>query len=67
MSTVATKQSSLGNILLGAGMITIDELDEALEIQKSTGQKLGEVLLSLDMISIEELQMALDFQETTVE
>ncbi len=67
MSTVATKQSSLGNILLGAGMITIDEIDEALEIQKSTGQKLGEVLLSLDMISIEELQMALDFQETTEE
>jgi type IV pilus assembly protein PilB len=67
MATVATKQSSLGNILVGAGMITIGELNEALEIQKSTDQRLGEVLLNLDMISIEELQMALDFQETTEE
>lgn len=63
MSTVTTKLNSLGNILVGAGIITIDELNEALEIQKSTGQKLGETLLSLGMITIEDLQMALDFQE----
>ena len=63
MASVATKQNSLGNILVGAGIITIDELNEALEVQKSTGQKLGEALLSLGAISLEDLQMALDFQE----
>jgi type IV pilus assembly protein PilB len=67
MSTTTTKKSSLGNILVGAGMITIGELNEALEVQKSTSQKLGEVLLSLNMITIEELQLALDFQETAEE
>jgi predicted transcriptional regulator len=65
MATVETKLSSLGNILVGAGIITIDELNEALEIQKSTGHKLGETLINLGMISIEDLQMALDFQEST--
>ena len=65
MATVETKLSSLGNILVGAGIITIDELNEALEIQKSTGQKLGETLINLGMISIEDLQMALHFQENT--
>ena len=63
MEAVASKLSSLGNILVGAGIITIDELTEALEVHKSTGQKLGETLLSLGMITIEDLQMALDFQE----
>jgi MSHA biogenesis protein MshE len=65
MATVETKLSSLGNILVGAGIITIDELNEALETQKSTGHKLGETLINLGMISIEDLQMALDFQENT--
>ncbi len=67
MSTATTKQNSLGSILVGAGMITIEELNEALEVQKTTSQKLGEVLLSLNMITMEELQIALDFQETAEE
>jgi hypothetical protein len=65
MATTKTKKSSLGNILVGAGMITIGELNEALEVQKSTSQMLGEVLLSLNMITVEELQLALDFQDTS--
>jgi predicted transcriptional regulator len=65
MATVETKLNSLGNILVGAGIISIDEINEALEIQKSTGQKLGETLINLGMISIEDLQMALDYQENT--
>lgn len=53
----------LGQILMESGMINIDDLNEAIELQKSTGQQLGEILLSMDMITPEELQMALDFQE----
>jgi type IV pilus assembly protein PilB len=45
-----------------SGMITIDELNEAIEVQKSSGQKLGDVLISLGIITQEELEMALDFQ-----
>lgn len=53
----------LGQILMETGMLTIDDLNEALDTQKSTGQKLGEVLLNLSMVTQEELDMALSFQE----
>jgi type IV pilus assembly protein PilB len=52
----------LGQVLMESGMITIDELNDAIEIQKSSGQRLGDVLLSLDMITEDELKMALSFQ-----
>lgn len=53
----------LGQILMESGMITIDDLNEALEVQKSSGQRLGDILISLGMITPEELQMVLDFQD----
>jgi len=53
--------------LMESGMITIDELTEALEIQKSSGQRLGDILINLNMITPEELQMALEFQEDATE
>ena len=46
-----------------SGMVTIDEINEALDVQKSSGQKLGDVLISLGIITQEELEMALDFQD----
>jgi type IV pilus assembly protein PilB len=52
----------LGQVLMESGMLTIDELNEAIEIQKSSGQRLGDVLLSLNMITEDELKMALSFQ-----
>lgn len=52
----------LGQILMESGMITIDDLTEALEVQKSSGQKLGDVLICLGMITPEELEMVLEFQ-----
>lgn len=52
----------LGQVLMESGMVTIDEINEALDVQKSSGQKLGDVLISLGIITQEELQMALDFQ-----
>jgi len=61
MVQTKTYEDTLGQILIGSGLITIDDLNEALEIQKSTGQKVGEILLSMDMITPEELQMALEF------
>lgn len=52
----------LGQVLMESGMVTIDEINEALDVQKSSGQKLGDVLIGLGIITQEELQMALDFQ-----
>ena len=52
----------IGQVLMESGMITIDELNEAIEVQKSSGQKLGDVLISLGIITQEELEMALEFQ-----
>ena len=52
----------IGQVLMESGMITIDELNEAIEVQKSSGQRLGDVLITLDMITQEELEMALEFQ-----
>jgi len=52
----------LGQVLMETGMVSIDDLNEALEVQKSSGQKLGDILINMDIITPEELQMALDFQ-----
>ena len=46
-----------------SGMVTIDEINEALDVQKSSGQKLGDVLIRLGIITQEELEMALNFQD----
>jgi type IV pilus assembly protein PilB len=52
----------IGQILMESGMINIDDLNEALEIQKSSSQKLGEILISMGAITPEELEMILEFQ-----
>ena len=63
MLKTKTHKYTLGQIIAGSGLITIDELNEALEIQKSTDQKLGQILLSMDAITPEELTLALKYQE----
>ena len=55
-------KTPIGQVLMESGMITIDDLNEALEIQKSSSQRLGEILIGMGSITEEELQMALDFQ-----
>ena len=41
----------LGDTLLNAGLVTRQQLDEALAVQNSTGQKLGQALVSLGYLS----------------
>jgi type IV pilus assembly protein PilB len=53
----------LGQVLMEAGIMTIDDLNAALEMQKSTGQKLGEVLLGMGVVTAEQLKMALEFEK----
>lgn len=53
----------LGNLLLKNNLITENQLERALEIQKTTGQKLGEILISRHYISEEDLNEILDLQK----
>ena len=60
-------EKRLGEVLMEAGLVNIDDINEAIEIQKSTGQMLGEILINRKILTQEELQMALDFQEEDID
>jgi type IV pilus assembly protein PilB len=49
----------LGDTLLNAGLVTKQQLDEALAVQNKTGEKLGHVLVSLGYLSDADLQRTL--------
>jgi predicted transcriptional regulator len=53
----------LGQVLMEAGLVTIEDINAALETQKSTGQKLGEVLIGMGVITLEQLKSAIDFEK----
>ena len=52
----------LGEILVERGLITKDQLKEALDIQKQDGGLLGEILVRLDFAKEEEITQALTTQ-----
>ncbi|HEV2427172.1 MAG TPA: GspE/PulE family protein [Acidimicrobiales bacterium] len=49
----------LGEQLIGSNLITMEQLDQALEMQRSTGGRLGEVLVSIGALSEQSLAHAL--------
>jgi type IV pilus assembly protein PilB len=53
----------LGQVLMEAGLVSIEDINSALEIQKSTGQKLGEVLIGMGVVTPEQLKSALEFEK----
>lgn len=55
--------SSLGVLLVKAGHVTQAELDQALRVQKRSGQKLGEVLQDLGLVSAEKIVATLQEQQ----
>jgi len=52
----------IGQVLMEAGMVNIDDLNEALELQKSSGHRIGDILIGMNVITPEDLKMALEFQ-----
>lgn len=52
----------LGDLLLEVGLLTKDQLEKALDIQKRTGEKLGEVLISEGFVTQQDIIQALEFQ-----
>lgn len=63
---VGRKKIRMGDLLVAAGAITEEQLQEALALQKEKGQKLGETLLKEGIIS-QELLVAVLTQQLGVE
>ncbi len=56
------KYKRLGDVLIEMGLITSEQLTQALELQKETKQRLGRVLISNGFITENELMNALEAQ-----
>ncbi len=54
-----TSRKRLGDILVEAGFLSQDQIQEALEDQKRSGEKLGDILIRLGMITPEAIADAL--------
>ena len=46
---------SLGGLLVGRGLVTLDNIDAALERQKAEGGRLGDNLIALGLLTAEQL------------
>lgn len=55
--SLGTLKKRLGDILVDVGIITHEQLNEALETQKTTGEKLGTILAQMGVIN-EEIMLA---------
>jgi general secretion pathway protein E len=54
----------LGEILISRGLVTSDEVQQALELQKERGDKLGKILVDLGYVAQREILNALSHQLT---
>lgn len=62
-ATIVNRRDRIGDILLGAGTITREQLDQALGMQQvARGRKLGELLVSIGALSSAELKRVLRLQ-----
>ncbi|MEM7308070.1 MAG: hypothetical protein AAF682_15435 [Planctomycetota bacterium] len=59
---MVTKDMFIGEVLLGAEMITNDELEQAMHMHHHDGLRVGEALVKLGAISQEELENGLELQ-----
>jgi len=56
------QRKRLGDLLVEAGLITEEQLNNALKLQKVTGKKLGELLIDEGVISEKQIIEVLEFQ-----
>ncbi|MFR1256700.1 MAG: hypothetical protein ACLSCU_11055 [Eubacterium sp.] len=59
---VGRKRKRLGDLLVGAGVISIEQLGEALKKQKELGLRLGETLIELNYTDENEIVEAIHKQ-----
>ena len=53
------QSKTIGSILLDVELVTLQDIDQALELQKQTGKRLGEVLVQLGVVSDDDIRWAL--------
>ena len=56
------KKMRLGDILIEAGILTIDQLEDALVLQKQKNKKLGELLIDEKILTEEQILGVLEYQ-----
>ncbi len=62
-STDLVGEMFLGQILLRRGLLTEENISQALDIQRSTGMRFGEILLQVGAVTSEQLQEGLAYQD----
>jgi hypothetical protein len=58
------EKSRLGDVLIESGIITKEQLAEALQIQKETKEKIGRILANLAYVRKDEITEAISRKET---
>lgn len=62
------RMMKIGDMLMAEGLIALEHLDEALEIQSQDNQKkVGEILIDLGYVGIEDFERILHLQLETLE
>lgn len=56
------KRRRLGDLLVDSGLISKDQLSDALKLQKTLGKKLGEVLIEKEFVTESQIIEVLEFQ-----
>ncbi|MDD2459189.1 MAG: type II secretion system protein GspE, partial [Eubacteriales bacterium] len=59
---LTNERKSLGELLIEAGLITADQLNDALAAQRASGKKLGEALIELGLVTERKILEVLEFQ-----
>lgn len=59
---IRQSRKRLGDLLLEVGMITREQLDNAIEQQKKNNEKLGNILIKLGYVSEDDIIQVLEFQ-----
>jgi len=59
ISQTTVERSQLGRLLLARGLVTDEQLGEAIRLQQSSGQRLGEVLVAQGWVSEQQIARAL--------
>jgi len=59
---VLKNRKRIGDLLIDAGLITQEQLEKALSVQKKTGERLGKALINLGYVTEESMIEVLEFQ-----
>lgn len=62
MKNIKKTTKRLGDLLLEAGMITLEQLEKVLKLQKTTGKKVGQLFIDENIVTERQIIEVLEFQ-----